>query len=516
MSDKLLDETCISRGSCEAELDYVLASRTFRNAPAVSKILRYICRRHLEGADDAINEWSIAIEALGRRSSFDPERDSIVRVEFRLLRKRLTDYYQSEGAERAIRIRVPKSGYVPSFVPAGEGEESSHRAASVLSEQLAAAATPALVPTVKGNGRQYLLVWTAGGLVFAGLLALGMQVRHYESLRANTAAPHNESTTVSRAGEAIRIMAGLDNPKYVDNSGQSWLGDRYVTGAATFYRPDRQIFRTLDPDTYRRGREGEFSYAIPVERRPYELHLHFAETEFGRTPNDGADGERTFDVFLNGRPLLRDFDITRDAAGANTATVKIWKNIWPAADGRVHLAFQARAGTPLLNAIELIPGAAMKPLAVKIVCARHPVCDRSGSMWDSDAYFLGGRHSDHQRIYKGDDDAELYASARYGNFNYAIPVAGGETYQATLRFSDGMYLEPGARVFDVECNGITLLRSFDIARFDKRQRGENRSSAVKMTFRGLKPNPQDKLIFNFIPVHNYASVDAIEIEAEDR
>jgi hypothetical protein len=38
------------------------------------------------------------VEALGRRPDFNPEKDSIVRVEETRLRKRLTEYYKTEGA----------------------------------------------------------------------------------------------------------------------------------------------------------------------------------------------------------------------------------------------------------------------------------------------------------------------------------------------------------------------------------------------------------------------------------
>src|ERR1041385_3401228 len=87
-----------------AELEAVLASPNFSRAPALSKILAYVCNKHLEGAGDSVNEWSIAVDALGRRQSFDPEKDSIVRVEFHFLRKRLADYYQKDGASHPVRI----------------------------------------------------------------------------------------------------------------------------------------------------------------------------------------------------------------------------------------------------------------------------------------------------------------------------------------------------------------------------------------------------------------------------
>ena len=67
----------------------------------------------------------------------------------------------------------------------------------------------------------------------------------------------------------------------------------------------------------------------------------------------------------------------------------------------------------------------------------------------------------------------------------------------------------GNRLFNVYCNGTTLLRSFDIF---KEAGGENR--AVDKTFHGLQPNAQGKLILTLEPVKDYASVNAIEVIEE--
>jgi hypothetical protein len=65
------------------------------------------------------------------------------------------------------------------------------------------------------------------------------------------------------------------------------------------------------------------------------------------------------------------------------------------------------------------------------------------------------------------------------------------------------------RSFDVYCNGLALLRHFDITR---EAGAPNRS--VDKVFRGLEPNALGKLVLNFVPVRNYACVNAIEILPE--
>ena len=58
----------------------------------------------------------IAIEVLGRASSFDSRTDPIVRVEAGRLRDRLSSYYEADGQADPVLISLPKGGYVPEFL----------------------------------------------------------------------------------------------------------------------------------------------------------------------------------------------------------------------------------------------------------------------------------------------------------------------------------------------------------------------------------------------------------------
>jgi TolB-like protein len=67
------------------------------------------------GRGGEVKEYSIAIEALGRGTEFDPRLDPIVRTQARKLRARLTAYYETEGRSDAIRIELRKGSYAPRF-----------------------------------------------------------------------------------------------------------------------------------------------------------------------------------------------------------------------------------------------------------------------------------------------------------------------------------------------------------------------------------------------------------------
>src|SRR5438477_13165242 len=100
-----------------AQLEKILSSQAFGNGTQASRLLRFLVERTLENREQEIKESVLGVEVFGR-PSFDPRTDPIVRVEASRLRQKLTSYYQSDGKGDAVRIVLPKRGYVPVFEPA--------------------------------------------------------------------------------------------------------------------------------------------------------------------------------------------------------------------------------------------------------------------------------------------------------------------------------------------------------------------------------------------------------------
>src|SRR5262252_879086 len=97
------------------QLDKVLASAGFSRNERLSRFLRFVVERHLEGRDTELKESLIAIEVFGRPPGHDPKVDSIVRSEAARLRSRLIEYYAGEGSTDPVVIELPKGGYTPRF-----------------------------------------------------------------------------------------------------------------------------------------------------------------------------------------------------------------------------------------------------------------------------------------------------------------------------------------------------------------------------------------------------------------
>lgn len=103
------------------ELERVLQSPGISRSASLVRFLTYICNKHFEGKSAEIREYSIAVEALGRKgSSFDSRVDPIVRVTARTLRKKLQEFYQNDEPVNGLQIVLPLGHYVPQFLRQGE------------------------------------------------------------------------------------------------------------------------------------------------------------------------------------------------------------------------------------------------------------------------------------------------------------------------------------------------------------------------------------------------------------
>src|SRR5580693_5715636 len=104
-------------------LERVLASPGFARNERLSRFLRVIVERHLEGRDSELKESVLGIEVFGRQPGFDAKQDSTVRTEAGRLRARLAQYYAGDGIGDRVIIDLPKGGYIPAFRRSGTLEK---------------------------------------------------------------------------------------------------------------------------------------------------------------------------------------------------------------------------------------------------------------------------------------------------------------------------------------------------------------------------------------------------------
>lgn len=486
-----------------AALRAVLASNTFQKSPRLGRLLEYVCTKYFDKNTDDIKEYSIAVDVFHRPDSFDPAADSIVRVEIFRLRKKLREYYAKEGAAQKLEIILTTGKYLPDFVS---------RPVEALPQ------TPIAGLVRSSLARGQLLGWAgavlaSGALLAGGVVYVALHLRvHPSPTPPNT--PPSKAAALAPAASLVRIRCGYPRPTYRDEDGNVWSGDRDFTGGAPSEVPSRYIVGTRDPHLFYTFRSGTFAYNIPLQPGTYELHLYFAETTYGPARTlGGGENSRVFNVDLNGTPLLTQFDISNDA-GPDTADIRVFRDVHPASDGLLHLSFTEAIGTPMINAIEIIPGIPGRLHTLRMVAQDNFYTDRNGNQWFPDRYFSAGRLATDTVVINGTDDPGLYAGERYGNFSYVLPADHGK-FALTLHFSEKYWGVSSAksdpankRVFDVNCNGVALLHNWDIAK------EVGPAHALQKTFHGIEPNAQGKIVVSFVPVVNYALVDAVELRQE--
>lgn len=81
----------------------ILQSSAFAKTPSLRQLLTFLWTHR----NDAITEYALATEALGRPPGFDPRVDATVRVVVARLRQRLKEFYDGEGVDCPLRLCIP-------------------------------------------------------------------------------------------------------------------------------------------------------------------------------------------------------------------------------------------------------------------------------------------------------------------------------------------------------------------------------------------------------------------------
>lgn len=154
----------------------------------------------------------------------------------------------------------------------------------------------------------------------------------------------------------VRIVA-RQSP-YYSNDSHWWSPDNFFEGGqlASYAQ---EVSGTDDPELYETERWGNFSYAIPVTQGRYSLVLHFAarHNNPGEPVSENGTGSArpmdVFSVFCNGKTLLENFDLYKEAARSD-AVIKRFSELEPNAQGKLALSFVPVSGHARVTAIEVI------------------------------------------------------------------------------------------------------------------------------------------------------------------
>lgn len=189
-----------------------------------------------------------------------------------------------------------------------------------------------------------------------------------------------------------RVNCG--GPDYKDTYGNVWKADRQLTdsgcwgsqswtkdypGIPSFFASQRRI---TDPirntynwplfQSFRYGRD-KLTYTFPLPDGRYRVELYFAEPWWGTGGSEDCSGFRSFDVSINGKTMLRDFDLWK-IAGAHAAVKRIF-NV-QATGGSITISFpNTESGQAVISAVAIASG----NVEAKTAPSSKPVIDVLGS-----------------------------------------------------------------------------------------------------------------------------------------
>ena len=152
------------------------------------------------------------------------------------------------------------------------------------------------------------------------------------------------------------VSCGADEA-YTDKDGKAWLADAEMAegvdwGAVdgmTVIRDPVEVPGTPAPNVYLTERYSMTAYEFKMKDGKYTVRLHFAETYDGIL---GA-GERLFSVSLNGKVVLKDLDVFKEAGGPNKPLIKEFKGV-AVTGGKLTIGFTANVQNPEINGIEIL------------------------------------------------------------------------------------------------------------------------------------------------------------------
>ncbi|HLY19290.1 MAG TPA: tetratricopeptide repeat protein [Bryobacteraceae bacterium] len=214
-------EAPVSPETAPAILTKLLGSPHFSNARRLREFLRFVVSKAAAGETARISEHLIAMEVYGRDADYDPAVDSIVRVEANRLRAKLRDYYEAEGRDDPVRLRLPADSYVPVLESAPPGTAAAPQRRTplrlTLAVTLAAVTTmAALVPFGKrgGDARRAIAV-----LPFANTGGLSGKDYFSDGLTDQI------SGQIGRSGK-LRVAARPSAEKFKDGDDIGRIGER--------------------------------------------------------------------------------------------------------------------------------------------------------------------------------------------------------------------------------------------------------------------------------------------------
>jgi hypothetical protein len=195
-----------------SQVDRIIHSEELRHSEVQRRLLKFLADKSVLGEADSLKEYIVAIDGLGKPSSYDPRQNSAVRIQVGRLRQSLAEYYRTEGKQDQFLVELPKGHFKLTCEP---------RLTAVEPQSLSSTAMPAPIPPLGPASSP----WRPMFLLLAGL-AIGalsvysvMRVGHASSVSAST--PSNWTPDLQELWEPfvdskLPLILTIEDPLFVE------------------------------------------------------------------------------------------------------------------------------------------------------------------------------------------------------------------------------------------------------------------------------------------------------------
>jgi hypothetical protein len=159
------------------QVDVILRSETLRGSEVLRHLLRFLAEKTFSGEADGLKEYTVAIDALQKPSTYNPQHDSTVRIQVSRLRQKLGDYYRNEGKSDPLVVDIPKGRFKLTFETG----------------QVAEANPPSEVPEGPVRPQQNTITLSMAVLLVAAISwgsYLAIKLRHVQAISSTSLVDH--------------------------------------------------------------------------------------------------------------------------------------------------------------------------------------------------------------------------------------------------------------------------------------------------------------------------------------
>jgi hypothetical protein len=168
----LLEDKSTMAEPIQQQVERIVHSEQFRSSEVLRRLLTFLSAKAIAGEADNLKEYVVAIDGLGKSSTYDPQHNSAVRIQMGRLRQRLAEYYRTEGKNDPMIVELPKGRFRLTF----EQRSSAPAVAEQPSSIPSALSIPVRDSAAGRTPKPFLLRLVAGLLVVVVLPGLGYLV----------------------------------------------------------------------------------------------------------------------------------------------------------------------------------------------------------------------------------------------------------------------------------------------------------------------------------------------------